>query len=445
MIHISAVTLLSGDAYALQLGESVTVERLARYLAQYYAQDGEHLSLELAQPVLPRHRVDEIDLQSGDRLLILDRALRQSDLPDALGPTKKALSFVGGDYHVESRGKRRLLLGKPDIAHGIVPDIDARFFISPQFIDYISRSCLRFDFDAAAQRWYVVKTGATRVLMDDYELGSEPVPVDSNTWLNFYRATDEPRSPVARSLGEVRLLVEDVPSPGREIVGLERGGYGLVAVVGAEKENRHLSVNATITAETIAERLAEREHTPLTEGYRLYILRLISPRTPLGTLRLADDQFLYFGTPTNYAQNALILREARHPESVYVLNAGEDKVIGYRGRMETFEPSLHVDLYDFMLQQQLDPPAPNGAPQYLAWVSCRASDNTWWIVTAVSSSMAIYLNNRKLSAGEAAQVLTGDVITFSVGSGAGFENYFARFEIEIATRAYNAVQHTVIS
>ena len=445
MIHISAVTLLAGDAYTLQLSESVSVELLARYLAQVFTQGDEHLTLELAQPVLPRHRVDEIDLQAGDRLLILDQPPHQRELPDVLGPNAKTLRFSAGDYRIQSRGKRHLLLGKPDATRGLAPDVDARFFISPQSIDYISRSCLRFDYDPVTQRWYALKVGVNRVLMDDYELGSEPVPVDGDCWLNFYRATDEPRSVAARPLGELRLSVEETSNQSRrEFVDLESGGYGVVAVVGAEKENHHLSINSSITAQLIAERLAQHDNAPLAANYRLYILRLVAPRTPLQALRLTVGQFFYFGTQTNYAQNALILREARHPESIYVLNAGEDKVIGYRGRMEAFEPTLNVDLYDFMTQQRLEPTAPQDAAQYVAWVSCRASDNTWWIVTAALPIVAIHLNNHKLSAGEAAQVFTGDVLTFSAGNGSTFENYFARFEVEISARAYNAVQHTIV-
>ena len=88
------------------------------------------------------------------------------------------------------------------------------------------------------------------------------------------------------------------------------------------------------------------------------------------------------------------------------------------------------------------------AAQVLSWLSCRASDNTWWIVMAALPVLPIYLNNRKLGAGEAAQVFTGDVLTFSAADGSGmraaFENYFARFEIDISIRAYNAVQHTII-
>jgi len=445
VIHISAVSLLSGDAYALQLSESVTLEHLARYLAQYYTQGDEHLTLELAQPVLPRHRVDEIDIQAGDRLLILDQPLRQSELPDALGPNKRTLTFSAGDYRIQSRGKRHLLLGKPDATRGLAPDVDARFFIQPQWIDYISRSCLRFDFDPVTQRWYVLKVGVNRVLMDDYELGGEPVPLDSAYWLNFYRATDEPRASGVRPLGELQLSVEETTNQGRsQFIGLETGGYEIVAVVGAEKENQHLSINASVTAETIAQRLAQHENTSLALDYRMYVLRLVAPRTALQALRLQEDQFFYFGTQTNYAQNALILREARHPESIYVLNAGEDKLIGYRARMESFDPTLNVDLYDFMTQLHLTPAAPEGTSRVLAWVSCRASDNTWWLVTSAVPVVAIHLNNRKLSAGEVMRVFTGDVLTFSAGAGSAFENYFARFEIEISTRAYNAVQHTII-
>src|SRR5690606_13420595 len=114
--------------------------------------------------------------------------------------------FRLGDFEINSRGKKALLVGKADESQGNIPDVDLRYFFPARTLEFISRNCLTLTFDEARRAWSALKTGQTRVTLDELELGGTPVTLNDEQWLRFYRANDDPAS--GKPIGEIRLMVE---------------------------------------------------------------------------------------------------------------------------------------------------------------------------------------------------------------------------------------------
>lgn len=455
-LQLAAVTLYSADSYALQLDAWVSVGHLARYLAAYRG-IGEEMTtptLEWARPALSRHRLQEIDLQDGDRLLILTRAPRQGDIPAGLGVHDKRLTFTAGAYKITSQGKRHFLLGKTDLTRGITPDVEARSFIPPHNLDYFSRECVRFDYDPVTRAWYALKVGVTRLMLDDYELGGDPVPIPFNSLLTFYRGGDDPRRTGSQPLGSIHLHVDDPAPSSLNIAEMpQTGDFPLRVVLGAEKADQRIGAGLPLTFEMIAEYLAEYNREPLPTDFQVYTLRLLSPKTALNSIKPREDEFFYLGTRAALARNLIALRDAQQRDRVYVLQAGaggagdDDKLIGRRATPESYDAAVNLDLLDYVravsMAASANPDTLDGGSRYYAWLHCSAADNTWWIRLA-AVGVSVYVNNRRLMGNDSVPLSAGDVITFVSGTQGNADSYFARFEVEMAAHHFDPLQHTMV-
>src|SRR3712207_3066876 len=89
-IKLSTVVVNASRRYDVTLSEQVTVGGIARYLSQHEAYV-DATTLEIARPVLPAQRLQDLDIQVGDRLLIFTQPPSLADLPAALTPGDKTL------------------------------------------------------------------------------------------------------------------------------------------------------------------------------------------------------------------------------------------------------------------------------------------------------------------------------------------------------------------
>lgn len=284
-IKLSTVMAHASQRYELQLNEWVSVGTIAEVLSQH---DPSLMygTLELARTVQPEERLQDMDVQNGDRLVILTKPPRYAELPGGPRPGDPILVFSLHDFAIRSRGQTRLLMGKYDPARSIKPDIDLHNFIAPPSLDSLPDECLSFEFDTTHRQWYVRRVGAVRVMVDEFELGVQPIPVSGSNRLRFFHPT------ATRPIGEIGLQIESVRADTNRAY-LEAGDTPITVFVGAETDRQMLNLSDNLSFERIVKALAAYNRVTLTAYYRLYWLRLLNPDTPL----------LYLGSNMLYAAN----------------------------------------------------------------------------------------------------------------------------------------------
>lgn len=289
IIKLSTVMTHSVHSYTFKLSERVTVREIAEYLSLYES----HLTvstLEVARPIKPDQRLQDIDIQAGDRLVIFTKPVKHMELPTPFNAGKKILKFSLGAFEIDSRGKKGLLIGKSDESQQMIPDIDLRYFIAPEAMAFISRGCLWLNFDDSTDTWYASKLGQTRIMIDEFELGADKFPLNDEQWIRFYRETDNPRSDQA--LGGMKLTLEEVES-GDDATPFEPGDRQLNVYVGSENENQVLRASASLHTGEVVTRLADYQKISLPPDLHLYMVRLVSPETPIHAINIDGDAFLY--------------------------------------------------------------------------------------------------------------------------------------------------------
>jgi len=275
-LKLSTVMAHSSQRYELGLDEQVTVGAIAQALSHH---DPALMcsTLELGRLVQPERRLQDMDVQNGDRLVILTKPPRYAELPGGPRPGDSILVFSLRDFVMRSHGQTSLLLGKYDPARPVKPDIDLHNFISPPSLEVLPHECLRFDFDSEYHQWHVQRLGAARVMVDEYELGAEPIPVTGKCRLRFFHPAS------VRPLGEISLKVEAVAA-GDSRAYLQPGENAVTVYVGAETASQTLNVSENLSFERIVKGLAAYNRVALTAYTRLCWLRLLNPETPLYAL-----------------------------------------------------------------------------------------------------------------------------------------------------------------
>lgn len=432
-IRLSTVLVPASQGYEISVNDQVTVGTIARYLTQQEAFVDAN-TLELARPVAPHQRLQDIDLRAGDRLLVFQQPAQMVDLPAPLNPGDKTLTFALGDFEVSSRGKKSLIIGKPDENRQVTPDIDLRSFLSPKALDYISRQCLRLDFDEPRQAWLATKIGVTRLFIDEFELTDQPIVLDGDRWLRFYRASDDPMRPASRPIGTFRIQVREIGND-LDLASVPPGPRRIRLRVGSERDAQTLNASEHLTLDRVVSGLATYNDIRLGPEHRLYLVRLLSPEVALNTLNLSQtaDDFLYTARSTYFAQNLLVLHDLHDRKRVYALQGtleGEEKLIGRRVEAGVMDASLDIDLYDAIRANDTDARALDNIERRQAWIDYRPSENTWWIRLEEHSQVPIFINNTRLGGSAPAPLTSGDVLTF----GPAIDNYYTRLEVEITSK-----------
>ena len=430
-IRLSTVMVYSSHNYRIQLSGRVTVGDIARYLTQYEAHV-DASTMEIVRPVHHPQQLQEVDVQPGDRLLLFLAPTRQVELPAPLKQGDKVLKFSVGDFEISSRGKLRVMIGKLDEARQMVPDVDLRYFVSPESLDYISRECMWLEYDARQKVWYATRQGKTRIMIDEFELGTDKVSLNDDQWVRFYRATDNPRERANRAIGELRLIVEEVMSRD-DYVHFEPGNDRINIYVGSEKDDQTLNVSDHLPVGQIVSSLTHYKGVPTSDNVRSYLTRLVPPSVRVQSLNLSDDEFFYTAGKLRYTQNSLLLHDIHNRDRIYVMSAGiedDEKVIGCRSQSDIMEPTLDVDFFDALILRGHDQRSYQNIAGYLGRVYFRASENTWWIRLDEQAKVPMFINNARLNSNTLNQLMSGDVLSL----GPSVAHYFARLEVEIATR-----------
>lgn len=432
-VRLTACIVNTAYRYNVLLNDQETVGALARYLSQ---QEGyvDTSTLELARPVSTDQHLQDIDIQTGDRLLLVTQPPEASELPAPLAPGDKILRFSLGEYTVSSRGKKSLLIGKPDEGRKIVPDVDLRNFVPPRMINFVSRECLKLTFDDRQKRWYAARAGQTRVLIDEFELpNDQPIPFDGNATLRFYRANDDPKNPSTSPVGEIRVTIEAVASRD-DVVYLAAGNKSVNVQVGIEKEVLKLNASSNMNMDYLVSGLLAYNNIPPTPETRLWLVRLVSPETPLQRLNLNTDEFLYASRQVRYAQNLLILCNIHDRSQTFELTAGlgdDEKLIGRRSQAEVKDNDLDVDLFDAVVKRADDPETYRKISRRQARILYKASENTWWMRLEQRTSVPAFINNTRITSTTPIQLTSGDVLSI----GPTVDDYFARLEVEIVSKS----------
>nr|MBA3871178.1 hypothetical protein [Anaerolineae bacterium] len=182
-LRITTAMAYSSHQYQTQLGSSVTVGEVARYLAHYETRL-EASTMEIARAVKATQRLQDLDLQPGDRLVVFTQSAQPVDLPAPLRAGDRLLRVKLGSFEITSRGKRRLLIGRPDAMQNTIPDVDLRYFVPPNALDTIAQSGIWLQLQGSI--WYASKQGSVRVLLDELELSNTPVMLNQTQVLQLY-------------------------------------------------------------------------------------------------------------------------------------------------------------------------------------------------------------------------------------------------------------------
>jgi hypothetical protein len=404
---IRLTAIHSSYHYPMKVGAQGTVEQVVRFLAR---------TLEIARPVLTDQRLEDLDLQAGDRLLFFTQPSKAVVMPAIVRPGDKTLRFQMGEVELESRGKKTLLVGKPDATN--IPDIDLRYLVSPKALEFVSSSCLWLSFDEFMRTWYATKAGNTRVMVDEFELGADRIALNETHRIRFFGDN--------RRIGEMRVSVETAREQGMQIAA---GNERLELRVGAEQAAQALNASPNVRIEQVARQLAK--YYRVQDDSRLHIARLVAPQTPIGTLNVGEDSFLYAPLNLRQAHNILALRDSSQRERVHVLAGGYTETeyfIGCRAQAEVQSPDLSVDLYDSITAQGNDPRPFQGISPYFARISYRGQG--WWIRLDERAHLPVFVNSLRVSSAAPIQLTSGDVLSF----GPSVTHFYARLEVEVNPR-----------
>jgi len=429
-MRLAARVVPQRQLYSISASGTMKVGRLARYLSQQeaYIDTG---TLELARPVAATQRLQDVDIQAGDRLLIFTARPSPVELPAPLNPGDKIIRLSVGDKTVSSAGKKSLLVGKPDPARPV--DIDLRLFISPKQLNFISRDTMRLEFDERSKTWYASRVGRTRLLINEFELGPERIPLGDRSVLRLYRANEEPTNPAFRPLVEIAMETETVQSR-EDIIYLESGDITLPIQVGVERDAAALNVSENVTFGQVVTGLAAHLALPVDVEYQLAILRLIAPGASIASVPLGKDEFLYAARSQSFATNALILHDLNNRERTYELVAGPEddiKLIGRRPEAAIEDPELDIDLYPTLIERGANPNAFKSISRRQLRIFYKAAENTWWAQGEERASVPTFINNMRAAPNVPIQLTSGDVISI----GATVDNYAARLEVEITAKS----------
>jgi hypothetical protein len=416
ILRVPTALVPSSQHYQTRVSGQVTVGELARYMAHVDTQV-EVNTLEIARPARPEQRIDDLDIQGGDRFLIFTHQARPAELPTPIRPGDKIVQFTLGDTVISSREKKSLVVGRPEAA--FIPDVDLRHFIAPNLLELVSADCLRLYFDPSAQVWYAARSGETLIMLDEIPLEATPIALNDAQWVRFYRPGD------ARPIGEMLVTLETVQAA-ENLALLPPGDETASLRIGLEKESQTLKVSGSIRAAQIVSSVAQYNRLPITVHASLYIARLVSPQTPLDMLRLGQSGLLYAALKLRYDQTVLVLRDVNRPARTYTLMAGQDeRQIGCRSAAENPLPDLDIDLYDAIIGQGDDPRPFQGMSPYYARILYRAEEQSWWIRLDERSQVPLFVNSTRATRSASLPLISGDVVSI----GPSLSHPYARLKV----------------
>lgn len=419
IVKLAAVAIQSSYRYPVPLHPHAKVGEMARYLSHYEAYVSTR-TLEIALPAAPEHRLRDLDWRPGDRLAIFTQAPRLSQLPVPVQRGDRVIKFSLGDFVLDLRGKKSILVGRRDDAHGMIPDVDLRYFISPGWLESLPRACLWLDYDSSSRVWYASRIGQLPLTINDFEIREERLPLNESQWMRIFQPGLSPAE--SRPIGEVCITVEEAQQ-GDTVDDLAGGGALVDVCIGTEYPRQTLKISGGLRIGQLMRSVAEYHRLPIDEEGGVYLLRLVSPETKIEALHFGADEFLYAGWNLPYGESLLLLRDV-HSEVVYRLAAGredEEKRVGCRPPGSSADSALDIDLYDSFSSQ-------GRAARFQMTILYQAAEQSWWLRPSDKGRVPVFINNARIHPGESVQFLSGDVLSI----GPSVTDYYARFEVEIS-------------
>ncbi len=422
------VTALSYASQQMPLSVSgrLTVNALNAYV-QHIEPNTAGPTLEVARPVAVSRRVDALNWQDGDRLAVFMRPPRTIDPPTPLRSGDVQLTLSSGGVRVTSGRKRQLLAGVPDERGGRLPDVDLRYVVPPEDMDALSHTVLRLTYQPRQRTWHAQATGRNPVLLDEYRLKNDPVPVNHGQRLRIYPANATPAT--STPLATLTVTLERVQTDVNPVT-LEAGNHTARLTIGTELPPYTLRASGNLTLTDVLDTLLRHQQdTPLPDAAGVYRLRLAAPSVRLAALDLQPDEFLYAPLQTRPAQSALTLRDVGHGRYTYRLLAGQqtaEKTVGMRLQPGERVPALDVDLYDVFTANGYPPHQVGGRSPRLLTVIYRPEAGVWWAALNERAQLPVFVNMQRLTAAPVA-LSEGDVITI----GPSTADYYARFVVNI--------------
>lgn len=416
--QLPTTIITTSYAYTARLHRSVTVGSLARYLSQLESNVSAG-TLEIARALPLDMRVQAINMQAGDRLLIANDPLKTSEL--AL-PPRAGEQFVRievGTLNNRLRGKRKITVGWSDKTHSAVPDIDLREFVATESLPYISQNCLRLQLDNGT--WYAQRTGDTRIMIDELDLMTLPVPLNQHQTVRIY-SSDHARGR-AYPLSEFNLILETIDAQ-EAVAPLPSGSMFVSVQPGVESQTRFLRASDRLTLRQVVAALAQHDSLALSNA-SVYLAHVLPLDTALHQIT-NEDAFLHVPLETRYARRVLQLQDIYHAGQVYNIRSGRSDTkmgIGWRMGAESSTSQLDLDLYPSLTV----PPSyfPN-ASEIKAYLNYSAFAETWSLNAENSGQVSVFINNMQVGH-LPIRVATGDVISF----GQSVANPYVRLKADI--------------
>lgn len=424
--RISTTVVPYARQYTQFLAHDVEIGQVASYLSQMEA-NVDSYTLEIGIPVKLNKYVGDINIESGDRLLIFMRKPTSGNLPPPPHEGDKILRFRSnsGDISLHSRGQHHLTVGIPDRDRQFIPDVDLRYFIPHRYLEFVSSRALTLDFDSENNLWTASRIGETRVRIQQLELTNEQYPLQSRQIVEFYAPHDGYHE---HRLGELTIDVETVHSES-DWAQIEPGASQAIIRTGLENAKQLLNVSDNIRITQIINGLARYNRLMLGDYIQAYIMHLIAPDQSLSLLQRYPDSFLYAPLMDTYSPTVLNLTDVHDKARVYTLYVGQDdeeKSLGFHLGQSMGSMPLDVDLYPMFMQQGHDPRLFDTDSPYQAQLLYRADDNNWWIHLDADACMPVFLNNERLTLNPV-PLKADDVISL----GPSINNYYVRLVIGV--------------
>jgi hypothetical protein len=236
--------------------------------------------LEIATPVAMGDRLGGFGLAPGDRLGVFTAAPQPGDFPTPVRTGGREVTVHIGGREISTGGRPALTMGVPDPSDLPLPDIDLRDAGGSSRVNLLPGRCATLLFDPRLGQWYAALTGGARIIIDDYELTQQPLPVNAAHTLRFYTPLDDPSTQPA--LATVRIVVNAPQTAGAAT--LPPGPILLSVRFGAETGPYTLRASDNVSAGQVAAGLAKQTDIELQDGAQVARLRLAAPNTHITDL-----------------------------------------------------------------------------------------------------------------------------------------------------------------
>lgn len=388
--------------YVARLHRDTTVGMLASYLSQLENAVSAS-SMELAQTIPLDMRVQEINLQAGNRLLIANDPIKVSELPVSLASETAGFRIIGNEIALSVPRKTPITFGWTDKPGVQSPDIDLRRFVSPDVLAYISQSCMTLSYQN--QQWFIQRTGETGIVVDELELTLAPLPLNQTQVIQLFL----PGNPYPVS--SFRIEQESL-SANKGEVHLQTGATAVMIQPGVEEPTQFLRASGRLTLRQIVAGLAQH-HALSLAGASVYVARPLPIQMPLHELDTSNS-FLHVTLDMKHARRVLMIKDAYHTNLSYPLRGGRsDKRISLGWRQVGLQnSSLDIDLTASLLDTVnglYSTSAVKAQVSYMAF-------SGMWTIRKIDNQIDIYLEDKQVG-DLPIRISIGDRLTFTKKSG----------------------------